>query len=131
MIDGTTGAPGKPVNITIGNATYSLKFSALAEYVIGDLKFDMRTFAANLRERNAAVFSDFLKVFSAMVAHNFVQLGQPVPKPEHWALLIGDDSDKVKEVCEAVGQVLQEKTKASAVRLQEPAPKEEQKPAVQ
>lgn len=129
-MDPITGSPIKYPSISLGGATYTLKYSTLAEYVADDLKVNLSDFIYGLREKNTGLFSNFLKLFSAMVAHNFVALKQPIPTPEQWAALVDAEPEdkrqaKVAELCEAVGQCLRAKLQASTVRLQEPMPTQE------
>ena len=128
--DAVTGSPVKYPSVKLGGVEYTLKFSVLAEFIADDLRLNLREFFNGLRGDNVGTLAGFLKLFSAMVAHNFVALGQPVPKPEHWAAVLDrEEPSKTAEVCQAVGECLQAKMLASAkVRLQEPAPSQGPQP---
>lgn len=127
MIEPISGAPAAhktPVLITINGVTYSMKYGALAQYVVSNLRVPIEHFFSGLRDRNSALFSQFIQFFAAMVAHNFTAMKQEIPSPEYWMGLVDDDDAKVAEICDKVGQVLRSKIEASLekVRLQEAAP---------
>lgn len=124
MLDNVTLAPGQPVSVTIAGVAYTLKFSILAEYEADALGVDVRQFLGGLRDASVGTLSNFMKLFSAMVAHHFVALKQPAPTPAQWAAAIdAEPTGKLREVCDAVGKCLISKMQASsAVRLQEATP---------
>jgi L-amino acid N-acyltransferase YncA len=131
MPDPITGSPVTYPTVSIGGATYTLRFSFLAELVADELKLDVRALFDTLRSGNVGKLSAMMKLFSAMVAHNFVSLRQDVPTPEQWAARLEDLPDdermaKFQDICQAVGDCLRAKIQASAaVRLQEPMPTQE------
>ena len=132
MIQQTTGAPAQDVTITIAGATYSLRFGLLAEYTMDSLKLDLRQFVNAVALKSAGNFSNFIKLFSAMVSHQFYAAHQPIPEPEHWMVLIeslpeAERQPKLRELCQKVWDVYDawrlSKLEASAqTGLQEPAP---------
>ncbi len=131
MPDPITGSPIEYPIIKIGATTYTLRFSLLTELVADELKLDMRELFSTLRTGNVGRFSSLMKLFSAMVAHNFVALSQPVPTPEQWASRLdelpdGERPAKLNEIMAAIGKCLTAKLQASAaVKLQETAPAQE------
>jgi len=128
--NGSPVMAGKVPTVTLGGVAYRLRFSALAEFIADDAGVNINSFIVGIRERNAGNLSTFLKLFAAMVAHQFIALKQPVPDALHWAAVISDEPDegaKTSEICKAVADVLVErlgKQKASVVKLREPAPEQ-------
>ena len=129
MPDPITGSPIQFPTITIGGATYSLRFSLLAELVADQLGLDTPNFFSDLQTKNTGKVTAFTRMFAAMVAHNFVAIKQTPPTPEQWmetldALPDGQGAAKFREICDAVGQCLLAKIQASAaaMKLREPAP---------
>lgn len=131
MINGTTQSPIEDPTIEIGGATYSLRFSLVAELIADELGLDITDFFASLRTRNSGKLTAYMKLFSAMVGHHFIGLHQQPPTHHDWMARIDalgkPASDaKFRELCEAVGKCLSAKIQASAaVKLQETAPAQE------
>jgi hypothetical protein len=131
MIEKANGAPAAndPV-ITLAGQTYSLRFSFIAQYEADKLKVNLRDFVGGLRTNNAGTLSTFVALFAAMVAHNFTAMGQPVPTPDYWVgLLDGQTAEKRGEVFQLVADVLAawlKKRASEVIKLQEPAPPQEQ-----
>ena len=87
-------APLTPPSITIGDSTYTLKWTLLSRYIFGKLR------------RKGEILSDLtttLDFFAAAVAHNFEAMGQPIPGPENWAARI--PPEKWQEVCDVTAKM--------------------------
>ena len=130
-----TPTPAKDPRVEIGGQSYTLKYGPTAEFIAGNLGVDIPLFLRSMADRTPKAFSNFLNLFSAMVAHHFIRLKQTPPAPEQWAIVLEDLSEddraaKIAEIAEAVMAVILPKLKASAatVRLQEPTPKTELPP---
>jgi hypothetical protein len=124
--------PIKWPSVIINGIRYEAKFGPLAEYVADTLGLDLQQFFSGLRQRNVGTLSNMVKLWTAMVAHNFVSQQQPIPSPEYWAMIADQHPEKLKEMFAAVTEALQLKIQASAgIRLQEPAPIQEPQSSLQ
>jgi hypothetical protein len=128
MIEPANGSPLGGATVTLKGVTYRLRWNTLAELTADSLGVNIRDMFNGLRENNVGQLTAFFKMFSAMVAHQFYP-AEP-PSPQRLALLldeIEDDEERkavTKRMCQAVGDTLMEKLKASAqkTKLRETAP---------
>jgi hypothetical protein len=90
MIDKTTGAPTeiKWPTVAFGKAVYELKFALLTELIADDLGVNLSAYTKNLRENGTGHLTTTMKLFSAMVAHQFEKVKQSFPSPQQWAAVI-------------------------------------------
>lgn len=81
--------------VIVAGQSLEVKLSLLAEFALSGLGLDLPHAIAILRAaddlRRPATL---LKLFTAMVAHNFAERGQAYPSPEDWALQVEKQSDK-------------------------------------
>lgn len=124
--------PIKWPEVTISGITYSLKMGPTASFVADELRVDFQKFFSGLQTQNVGTFSDFIKIFSAMVAHHWAgRPNQVAPTPTEWMAKLevlpdAESRAKCKEICQAVGATLRLKMEeTAALRLQEPAPGQE------
>jgi hypothetical protein len=95
---------GDPV-VTIGDKSYSLKFSLLCQYIADRRGVDLEHLIpmipnpepgegkpAMVVKPGPGKLALILDLFAAMVAHNFVESQRPVPTAEEWALQLPEDS---------------------------------------
>ena len=121
-------SPTKNPTVTLAGVSYELKYGPAAEYQASVLGVDIGHFLRSAAERTPHAFADFLRMFSAMVAPQFLRQRQPIPTPDQWALVIEEEQEKnpdiVAQIAQAVIAVLMPKLQASArtVKLQEPTP---------
>jgi hypothetical protein len=134
MIEPANGSPLGGRVVTLKGVTYRLRWNTLAELTADSLGVNVRDMFNGLRENNVGQLTAFFKMFSAMVAHQFYP-AEP-PSPQRLAAMIDEiESEEerklaVKQMCQAVGDTLLEKIKASAqkIRLAEPAQTMEPRP---
>ncbi len=84
--------------ITVAGQSLEVKLSLLAEFVLSGLGLDLANAVAVLRANDLRKYSMLLKLFTAMVAHNFAERGQEYPSPEAWALQIDKQEDKAAQL---------------------------------
>ena len=104
--------------VTIGAQILSLKTSGLTGYLLDSWGVDTSNLVAAMQKpvgRTALAF----QLFAALVAHNFMEVGKPIPLPEYWALKI--PVEQQAEVFAAVVSVIFTK-KTQPVTEQTPAP---------
>lgn len=73
--------------VTIGAQILTLKTSGLTGYLLDSWGVDTSNLVERMQKpigRTALLF----QLFAALVAHNFMEVGKPIPTPEHWALKI-------------------------------------------
>lgn len=126
MIQKTTGAPAEDAMVTIDGQQYSLRFSFVAQYEADRLRLNLRDFINGLQSRSVGTVTGFVALLAAMLAHNFIEIGQPAPEPQYWVgkldrMTKQARSDVFTRVADVMGQWLKEQVPAE-VRLQEPAP---------
>ncbi len=84
--------------ITVAGQSLEVKLSLLAEFVLSGLGLDLANAVAVLRANDLRKYSMLLKLFTAMVAHNFAERGQEYPSPEAWALQIDKQEDNAAQL---------------------------------
>ncbi len=84
--------------VTVAGQVLEVKLSLLAEFVLSGLGLDLANAVAVLRANDLRKYSMLLKLFTAMVAHNFAERGQEYPSPEAWALQIDKQEDKAGQL---------------------------------
>ena len=125
--------PAVEPTVTIGGVTLSVRFSILAQFLLDtmdppvDIARLPETFAnmmealppppgpdgkPRLRPRPGTV-ALFTRLFSAMVAHNYVERGAEPLTPIQWASRFSSNED-FKAACDAVSQALVKARTASA-----------------
>lgn len=133
MIDQTSGAPSaEDPSVTIGGVKYSLRVGTLAGYELSEMNIEPGSiFTVSDRDRRVTSFAHILKLFRALIAHNFVARHQPVPTPQELAMMLdGAPSELLSEISEKTLAVMFPKLAAltKTVRLQETAPTSEPLP---
>ncbi len=125
-----TPSPVKLQEVTISGVTYQLKFGTLAELTCSEMGVSIGSFIREMATPHA--FSDYLKLFSGMVAHHFLRNAQPIPNPQQWAMTIeaqGDRETQLKicgTIIDAVrNTIFVPNLSAATVTLREPAPSPE------
>lgn len=79
--------PTPPIDhptVVIGGRSLTLKYSLLADYVLDRRGIDTTQIVATLKSDKPGRKSLVLELFSACVAHNYVEAGEPVPTTEQW-----------------------------------------------
>jgi hypothetical protein len=93
--------------VVVGGIALQLKLSLLSQYVLDDLGVDGRKLPELMAREGAGIVVLMFKLFSALVAHHYVALKQPVPAPEFWASQISpEEPEKFREICKAVYEAL-------------------------
>ncbi len=113
--------------VTVAGQPLEVKLSLLAEFVLSGLGLDLANAVSVLRANDLRKYAMLLKLFTAMVAHNFAERGQDYPSPEQWALQIDKQPDKAEQltgIYNAVYAVIVKK-------LEEQAEKNAPKPVTQ
>lgn len=77
--------------VVIGGRTLTLKSGLLADFVLDRRQIDTTQILPILRANKAGSRSLIIELFAALVAHNFVELGEPIPTAEQWCLRLGTD----------------------------------------
>jgi hypothetical protein len=132
-IDNVTQSPIRYEQITVGGLVLTLKWSFRAEFEADKFGVDVKQLFSALKKTNTGTLTGMLGMFAAMVSHNFIAAGKPVPSPEYWAGVFDtEEPEKWAEACAAIGKTLESKVKASAMKLRESTPNlEMQEPKLQ
>lgn len=96
-----TGAP----SIIIGGTTYTLRWSQLAQFELSESGYtisQMLDVILKAGEPRAHAYS--YRLFAAMVAHNFIDKGLPIPDARFWASVI--PNEKVAELFSVIREAL-------------------------
>lgn len=77
--------------VIIGGRTLTLKSGLLADFVLDRRQIDTSQILPILRANKPGSRSLIIELFAALVAHNFVELGEPIPTAEQWCLRLGPE----------------------------------------
>lgn len=100
---GTVATALPPIDyptIKVGDTTYTLKYSLLAQYVLDKAGVDVRRAPQILQSDQTGRVALMLDLFAACVAGNFVDLNQSIPTATQWAQRI--PSEQFGECCQKV-----------------------------
>jgi hypothetical protein len=92
--------------VTIGQDSYTLKFSLLCQYIADKNGINLLHIGDQIRAAASGqgALALTLDLFAAMVSGNFVERQRPVPTAQDWALRIPEES--MPEITKAVWSVL-------------------------
>jgi len=110
--------------ITIGEDTYTVKFSMLSQFILDEAGIgpnELKVLGAETSRPGKV--SLMFKLFAAGVAHHFVNQNQPVPSAAQWAARLGEDPDHIfKMICEAVVAAIKKAPSPAAAAEAPPKP---------
>lgn len=120
MLNGTNPTP--PIDfpkITVDGVVYVVRFTLLAEYVLGTLGMTVGESLEAISKKAGPIVAVAMKLIAACTADNFMDRGQPAQTPEWWAMTL-QRTGQWKEMNQALGEAIK-KAFPPAPRLQEQA----------
>ncbi len=112
-------------HVQIGGKRYTLKFDFTAQYSADSMGLDpaaaVKAFA-DAENRQPGKLVMLVKLFAAMVAHQYIEANEPVPSPDSWALRLSKEPMEVhKALGEAVVQAILKALPGPKTETQAPA----------
>ena len=105
--------------VTVGGETYTLKFEIGAEFMLDQMGVQLQQLPAIFgNPKGPGKVALIMKLFTACVANNFVDRGEPAPSAEQWAHQI--TAEDFKAIAEAIPKAMLKAKPPAEISLQEP-----------
>lgn len=84
--------------VTIGGKQYTLKFDFVAQYTADSMGLDPAAAVAAFAQQgsNLGKLSSLIKLFAAMVAHQYIAADEKPPSADQWAMRISKEPPEVQ-----------------------------------